>query len=248
MKTFGLIGFPLSHSFSQKYFTEKFNNSGIDGMQYLNFPLENIGELRSLLSQQENLCGLNVTLPYKEQVISYLDSCNEIVKEIGACNCIKIKDGKLYGFNTDVEGFMIPLQKKLRPHHTRALVLGEGGASRAVTYVLKQLGITYLTVSRRGHETPDTIQYYQLNDEMMEEFSLIVNTTPLGMYPNIEQAPQIPYDALTPRHYLFDLVYNPAKTLFLSLGEEKGALIENGMDMLSLQAEASWRIWNDERI
>lgn len=244
MKTFGLIGYPLSHSFSQKYFTDKFINSGIADMQYLNFPLKDIEEFPALIREQKDLAGLNVTLPYKEQVIPYLDSCNDIVSEVGACNCIKVVDGKLYGFNTDVEGFLIPLQRKLKPHHTRALVLGEGGAAKAVTYALRKLGITYLTVSRRGHETAGTIQYYQLNDEMMEEFTLIINTTPLGMYPNIEQAPQIPYNALTPRHYLFDLVYNPAKTLFLQSGEERGAAIENGLDMLSIQAEASWRIWN----
>lgn len=246
MKTFGLIGYPLSHSFSQKYFTDKFIHSGIADMQYLNFPLKDIEEFPALINEHKDLAGLNVTLPYKEQVIPYLDSCNDIVEEVGACNCIKIIDGKLYGFNTDVEGFMIPLQRKLKPHHTRALVLGEGGASKAVTYALRILGITYLTVSRRGQEAAGTIQYYQINEEMMEEFTLIINTTPLGMFPNIEQAPQIPYHALTPRHYLFDLVYNPAKTLFLQSGEEKGADIENGLDMLTIQAEASWKIWNEK--
>ncbi len=245
MRTFGLIGFPLTHSFSQRYFTEKFANEQINDAQYLNFPLDDIEDLKTLLHQRNDLVGLNVTIPYKEQVIPYLYSCNEIVNEIQACNCIKIIDDKLFGFNTDVEGFRISLQKKLKPHHTRALVLGEGGAAKAVAYALKQLDISYLTVSRRGNNAAGSVQYHQLNDEMMEEFTLIINTTPLGMAPNIEQAPQIPYSALTPRHYLFDVVYNPAKTMFLQLGEDKGAAIENGLEMLTLQAEAAWKIWNE---
>ncbi len=245
MRTFGLIGYPLTHSFSQKYFTEKFRSSGIEDAQYLNFPLQSIEEFSSLVSGYENLAGLNVTIPYKEQVIPYLDELDESVQQIGACNCILVRNGKLKGFNTDYLGFKVSLMKKLKPHHTHALVLGEGGAAKAVNYALKTLGIEFLTVSRRGNDAPGVVQYHQLNDEMMEQFSLIINTTPLGMSPNIETAPDIPYNALTSRHYLYDLVYNPSKTLFLQLGEERGADIENGIEMLTIQAEEGWRIWND---
>lgn len=244
MKTYGLIGYPLSHSFSQKYFTEKFLREGITEVQYLNYPIPSVGDLKGLLKQNPELAGLNVTIPYKEQVLPYLDFVDPVAEAVGACNCIRVEQGKLHGFNTDVEGFRLSLLKKLQPHHTQALVLGEGGAAKAVRYALKSLGIEFLTVSRRGNELPGIIQYNQLNREVMDEFYLVINTTPLGTFPDIEQAPQIPYDALGPKHYLFDLVYNPSKTLFLKSGEERGAVIENGAEMLSIQAEESWRIWN----
>lgn len=244
MRTFGLVGYPLTHSFSQKYFSEKFRSSGIADAQYLNFSIDTIEKFPDLLREHPDLVGMNVTIPYKEKVIDFLDELDESVKFIGACNCIHIKDGKLKGYNTDYIGFKLSLLKKLKPHHTHALVLGEGGAAKAVNYALKTLGIEFLTVSRRGIESPGTIQYDQMNDELMEQFTLIINTTPLGMAPNIETAPSIPYHAITDRHYLYDLVYNPEKTLFLKLGEEKGALIENGMEMLTIQAEEGWRIWN----
>ncbi len=244
MRTFGLVGYPLTHSFSQKYFSEKFRSSGIADAQYLNFSIDTIDKFPDLLREHPNLVGMNVTIPYKEKVIDFLDELDESVKFIGACNCIHIKDGKLKGYNTDYIGFKLSLLKKLKPHHTHALVLGEGGAAKAVNYALKTLGIEFLTVSRRGIESPGTIQYDQMNDEMMEQFTLIINTTPVGMAPNIETAPSIPYHAITDRHYLYDLVYNPEKTLFLKLGEEKGASIENGMEMLTIQAEEGWRIWN----
>lgn len=244
MRTFGLVGYPLTHSFSQKYFSEKFRSSGIADAQYLNFSIDTIDRFPDLLSQYPDLTGMNVTIPYKEKVIDFLDELDESVKFIGACNCIHIKNGKLKGYNTDYIGFKLSLLKKLKPHHTHALVLGEGGAAKAVNFALKTLGIEFLTVSRRGIESPDTIQYDQLNDELLEQFTLIINTTPLGMAPNIETAPSIPYDAITERHYLYDLVYNPEKTLFLKLGEEKGAAIENGMEMLTIQAEEGWKIWN----
>jgi shikimate dehydrogenase len=244
MRTFGLIGYPLTHSFSQKYFTEKFRSSGIEDAQYLNFPLESIESFPALIKEQATLNGLNVTIPYKEQVIPFLDELDESVQQIGACNCILVKNGQLKGYNTDYLGFKVSLMKKLKPYHTHALVLGEGGAAKAVNYALKKLGIEFLTVSRRGKDVPGVVQYNQLNDEMLEQFTLIVNTTPLGMSPNIETAPDIPYNALTSRHYLYDLVYNPSRTLFLQLGEERGATIENGMEMLTIQAEEGWKIWN----
>lgn len=244
MRTFGLVGYPLTHSFSQKYFSEKFRSSGIADAQYLNFSIDTIEKFPDLLREHPDLVGMNVTIPYKEKVIDFLDELDESVKFIGACNCIHIKDGKLKGYNTDYIGFKLSLLKKLKPHHTHALVLGEGGAAKAVNYALKTLGIEFLTVSRRGIESPGTIQYDQMNDELMEQFTLIINTTPLGMAPNIETAPSIPYHAITNRYYLYDLVYNPEKTLFLKLGEEKGASIENGMEMLTIQAEEGWKIWN----
>lgn len=244
MRTFGLVGYPLTHSFSQKYFSEKFRSSGIADAQYLNFSIDTIDKFPLLLQEHPDLAGLNVTIPYKEKIIDYLDDLDESVKFIGACNCIHIKGGKLTGYNTDYIGFKLSLLKKLKPHHTNALVLGEGGAAKAVNYALKSLGIKFLTVSRRGIESPEVVQYDQLNDDMLEQFTLIINTTPLGMAPDIETAPAIPYDGITDRHYLYDLVYNPEKTLFLKLGEEKGAAIENGMEMLTIQAEEGWKIWN----
>lgn len=244
MRTYGLIGYPLSHSFSQKFFTEKFLREGITEVQYVNFPIPSIEELPVLLKQYPGIAGLNITIPYKEQVLSYLDIIDPVAEAVGACNCIRIEEGRLHGFNTDVEGFRLSLLKKLQPHHTHALVLGEGGAAKAVRFALQSLGIEFLTVSRRGNDLPGTIQYNQLNREIMDEFYLVINTTPLGTYPDIEQAPQIPYDALGSKHYLFDLVYNPAKTLFLKSGEERGAVIENGSEMLTIQAEESWKIWN----
>ena len=243
MRKFGLIGYPLGHSFSKGYFTQKFSDLSISDAVYENFPLESIEELRDVLHFQPELRGLNVTIPYKEQVIDYLDYQSPEVKEINACNCVAIKDGKLTGYNTDYIGFKNSLLVKLKPHHTNALILGWGGASKAVAYALKTLGVNYLVVSRRS-TLPLSISYEQLNGEIMSQHQLIINCTPIGMHPSIEQAPSIPYQYITDRHFLFDLIYNPAQTLFLQLGEERGATIENGMDMLALQAEESWRIWN----
>lgn len=243
MRKFGLIGYPLGHSFSKGYFTDKFSLLGIEDAVYQNFPIESIELIREVLQFNPELKGLNVTIPYKEKILPYLDALAPEVKEIHACNCIRIVDGKLIGHNTDYAGFRTSLIKHLQPHHTQALILGWGGASRAVAYALKSLGIQYLIVSRRSTEA-GSIQYEQLNQELLQQYQLIINCTPLGMAPDIEQAPPIPYQYLTPRHYLFDLIYNPPQTMFLQLGEEKGATIENGMDMLTLQAEESWRIWN----
>jgi shikimate dehydrogenase len=243
MKKYGLIGYPLSHSFSQKYFTEKFQREGITGCVYENFPLASIDEFAALMQQQPDLNGLNVTIPYKEKVIPFLTAQSEVVQTIGACNCIKIENGRLTGHNTDVVGFEESLKPLLQPHHKKALVLGTGGAAKAVHYVLNKLGIAFLEVSR----TPATerqIAYQQIDAAVIREHEVIINTSPLGMYPNINECPPLPYEALMPKHYLFDLVYNPAKTLFLQKGEEQGAAIKNGHDMLIIQAEESWRIWN----
>jgi len=239
---FGLIGFPLSHSFSKRYFAEKFLRENSTQNSYELYPLSAISELPQLLRANPLLEGLNVTIPYKEQVLSYLDELSPVVQETGACNCISIRDGKLTGYNTDVLGFEQTLSRKLQPHHTRALVLGTGGAAKAVHYVLNQKSISFTQVGRQKRE--DTIDYQSLTPEIMAEHTLIINTTPLGMYPNVDVAPAIPYNSLGEGHYLYDLVYNPAKTLFLKRGEEMGAVTENGGDMLVIQAEASWDIWN----
>ncbi len=243
MRRYGLIGYPLTHSFSQNYFTEKFETEGIAGCTYSNYSLPGIADLPSVLADPE-LCGLNVTIPYKEQVIAFLQQRSPIVEAIGACNCIRIEDGRLTGYNTDVVGFEQSLVGKLAPHHRQALVLGSGGAAKAVEFVLNKLGIGYRLVTRRPRPGTGDIGYEQVDAGVLREASLIINTTPLGMHPHTDECPPLPYDALTPRHYLFDLIYNPARTLFLQQGEVRGAAVENGYGMLIGQAEESWRIWN----
>jgi shikimate dehydrogenase len=243
MRRFGLIGYPLSHSFSQRFFTDKFREEGIMDCVYENFPLENIDVLRSVLEQYTDLEGLNITIPYKEKVIPYLHHQNDVVKQIGACNCIKFVNGELHGYNTDVIGFENSLRPLLENYHNKALVLGTGGAAKAIYFVLEKLGIHYLEVSRNPFSGRQ-ISYEQVTPALLEDHTLIINTTPLGMYPHVEECPPLPYQALTARHYLFDLVYNPAKTLFLQQGEAQGAVVKNGADMLVIQAEESWRIWN----
>lgn len=243
MRKYGLIGYPLTHSFSQKFFTEKFERENIRDTTYSNFPLTAIEELRPVLADP-SLRGLNVTIPYKEQVLPFLHTMNEIVSAIGACNCIKIVDGQLYGYNTDVAGFERSLAPKLASHHKQALVLGAGGAAKAVEYVMKKRGIAYRLVTRRPRPATTDLDYAAVDAGLLASHTLIINTTPLGMYPKTDDCPLLPYEALTPRHYLFDLVYNPVRTLFLQKGEERGAVVENGHDMLIIQAEESWRIWN----
>ena len=243
MKQFGLIGFPLTHSFSQKFFTKKFEKENLSDCRYDAFSIPSIDELPNILAANPELCGLNITIPYKEQVLSFLDEKSTLVKKVKACNCIKIINGKLTGHNTDAPAFEQSLKEKLQPHHTKALILGTGGAAKAVEYSLRQLNILYKYVSRKP--SAKSFSYEQLTNDLMQEYLLIINTSPLGMHPNIVEAPQIPYHALTPKHYLFDLIYNPEKTLFLQKGEEQGAAIKNGYEMLVLQAEDSWRIWNE---
>jgi shikimate dehydrogenase len=242
MPLYGLIGYPLSHSFSKKYFTEKFEREGLDNYRYENFPIASIDALKNVFIDNPDLHGINVTIPYKEQVLPFLHELSEPVKQAGACNCIKIISGKLYGFNTDVIGFEETLDAKLLPHHKKALVLGSGGASKAIQFVLRKKGIQFLVVSRS--KNPLYLPYEQVTPGLIGQYSLIINTTPLGMQPHIDAYPSIPYFALTTQHYLYDLIYNPAKTIFLKKGEEKGALIQNGADMLVIQAEESWKIWN----
>jgi shikimate dehydrogenase len=242
MRAFGLIGYPLGHSFSKKYFADKFEREGITGNAYELFPLEQIDQLEDLLASNPDLAGLNVTIPYKEQVIPYLDSMSPVVEEIGACNCIHIQEGRLMGHNTDVIGFSRSLLPKLKPHHRQSLILGTGGSSKAVAYTLKELGIPFLQVSRTPAD--GMIAYEEIDQRMLESHTLLINTTPVGMFPDIAKAPAIPYEFIGADHYLFDLVYNPERTRFLQEGALRGAAVENGSDMLVIQAEASWEIWN----
>ncbi len=241
MKRFGLIGYPLSHSFSKKYFTEKFEKEGLKDHVYDIFPISSIDKLPEVLANNPDLVGLNVTIPYKQQVLQYLDASN-LPEGVQACNCIKIENEKLTGNNTDITGFQKSFAEKLQPYHKRAIVLGNGGATAAVVYVLKTLNIEYEIVSRKLHQG-STLTYDDLTDDVIKHHTVIINTTPIGTFPNVDQAAPIPYDAITSDHYLFDLIYNPDKTLFLKKGEERGATTKNGYDMLVIQAEESWKIW-----
>jgi shikimate dehydrogenase len=242
MRLFGLIGFPLTHSFSKKFFDEKFRKDNLHDCRYENFQLSSIEEFPRLLKDHPELEGLNVTIPYKESVLQFLDEANELVRQISASNCIKIIDGRVTGYNTDAIGFERSLLKRLQAHHTNALVLGTGGAAKAIEFVLKKLNIRYKKVSR--NPKPGDLSYDQLTSSIVDSHELIINTTPVGMFPKLDQAPAIPYDAITGRHFLFDLTYNPEMTLFLRRGEEKGALIQNGYELLVYQAQESWKIWN----
>lgn len=242
MRRFGLLGYPLSHSFSQKYFIEKFAQLGLTDCVYENFSLPDIKELSVVLKEKTDLCGFNITIPYKKQVLAFLDEVSPVVAAIGACNCVQIKAGKLTGYNTDVVGFEQSLKPFLQPHHTKALVLGTGGASAAVEYVLRKLGITVQYVSREASD--HAIAYEQVDEKILSTHHLLINTTPLGMYPNVTECPDLPYHFLSPQHHLYDLIYNPAETQFLSNGKVQGATVQNGQEMLVLQAEESWRIWN----
>lgn len=246
MRKFGLIGYPLSHSFSPAYFTEKFIREGLSNCGYIAYPLQNIEEVLALLAANPEVEGLNVTIPYKKAIIPYLHEGTDAVGKMAACNCIKIEGGRLTGHNTDVTGFEQSLLPYLAKAHSKALILGTGGAAAAVEYVLQKLTIDYLFVSRNQQDRKNCLTYADLTREIVMAHQLIINTTPLGMYPSVNACPDIPYQYLTTEHYLFDLVYNPLQTLFLQKGSERGAITKNGADMLLIQAEESWKIWNDE--
>jgi shikimate dehydrogenase len=243
MRKFGLIGQPLEHSFSKKYFTEKFEKLGLKDCVYLEFPLESISGIVDILKEHPDLIGLNVTIPYKQQIMRRLNSVARIPHGIYACNCIKMIEGKLFGYNTDIVGFEKSLVPLLQPFHKKALVLGNGGAAAAVLYVLKKIGIEYEVVSRQLHEG-STLTYADLDETIIHKHQLIIHTTPLGMAPNEHAAPPIPYEYLGNQHICYDLIYNPAETLFLQRAKRQGATIKNGAEMLVLQAEESWEIWN----
>ncbi len=242
MKVYGLIGYPLTHSFSNKYFTEKFQREGLSDCVHKVFSFEKIEEIKNALKSNPDLLGFNVTIPHKQSIIAYLQQQSDVVKECGACNCVKISDGKLSGYNTDVIGFEQSLLPLLKPHHNKALILGTGGAAQAVAYVLRKLNIPFRFVSRK--KSHEAFSYDELNKNIIGSYTLIINCTPLGMFPKVVEAPPIPYEYITPGHLLYDLIYNPEKTLFLQKGEEKGAAIKNGYEMLLIQAEESWKIWN----
>jgi shikimate dehydrogenase len=242
VRHFGLIGFPLSHSFSQGYFKDKFEQESILDAQYLNYPIASIHEFSSLWTMDESLAGLNVTIPYKKEVIPFLQFPSTVVKSIHACNCIRKFNGALYGYNTDVIGFEHSLLPFLKPYHTHALLLGTGGASAAVAWVLQKLNIKYQIVSRAADA--GKISYDQVTPSLLATHTLIINTSPLGMYPKVNEAPALPYEAMGVQHHLYDLVYNPSETLFLQKGKAQGASIQNGLAMLHIQAEKSWEIWN----
>lgn len=246
IKEYGLIGYPLSHSFSQKYFTEKFEKEHIGDVVFHAFSIPTIEELPAILKAHPLLKGFAVTIPYKRPVLHYLDKASEPVQQMKACNCVKIQDSKLIGHNTDIIGFEKSFVKQLKPHHTKALILGTGGASSAVAYVLQKLNIGFRYISRTKDDTKNILGYEDVTPALIEEYNIIINATPLGTYPKIDECPPLPYDSLTPQHYLFDLVYNPSKTKFLSLGEHRGTAICNGYEMLVLQAEENWRIWNSD--
>lgn len=237
----GLIGYPLTHSFSKEYFRQKFAREGIGGYEYELYPLEKITDLPALLERQPALEGLNVTIPHKINVLPYLHELDEAAAAIGAVNTIRIRGGKLKGYNTDVYGFRASLKPLLQPWHRKALILGTGGASRAIIFVLQELGIDPVFVSRNPEDKE--IAYDEIDHAVIHSYPLIINCTPLGTFPDIDQCPDIPYDELSDRNLLFDLVYNPEETLFLKKGKEKGAQVRNGLEMLRLQAEKSWEIW-----
>ncbi len=276
MTTYGLIGYPLGHSFSRKFFTEKFEKEGIDA-QYLNFEIPSIEEFPEIIKNNPELRGLNVTIPYKQQVMQYLDDISEEAKAIGAVNVVRIERpspqpspimgretmrnagnkpdglpikgdmseglrGSLIGYNSDVIGFVESIRPLLKPHHKKALILGTGGASKAIRYGLeKKLGMKTLFVSRSARE--GMITYEEVTAEVLKEYEVIVNCSPVGMYPHVDECPALPYEAMNENNLLYDLVYNPLETLFMKKGAEQGATVKNGLEMLHLQAIASWKFW-----
>ena len=245
MDKYGLIGFPLGHSFSKNFFNEKFENENIDA-EYINFEIPNIEELVEILDVNPELRGLNVTIPYKEKVISYLDYISPEARAIGAVNVIRVthKGNKLIlrGYNSDVIGFTKSIEPLLERFHRKALILGTGGASKAINYGLKSLGLETVFVSR--YKRPGTIQYEDITPEVIKDYNVIVNCTPVGMYPKVEECPLLPYEAMNNHTLLYDLIYNPDRTLFMQKGAEHGATVKNGLEMLLLQAFASWDFWN----
>lgn len=246
--TYGLIGYPLGHSFSRDYFNKKFETEGIDA-EYVNFELPAINDFLSVIDRNPNIRGLNVTIPYKEKIIPLLDGLDPTAAAIGAVNVIKIirnhkgEITSLKGYNSDVIGFMDSIRGILLPTHKKALVLGTGGAAKAVVYGLKQLGVEPTLVSRTKKEGRLTYHCLSQHTELLTEHTVIVNTTPLGMYPNIDSCPDIPYDYITPGHLCYDVLYNPDVTLFMKKCAERGAIIKNGLEMLLMQAFAAWNIW-----
>ncbi|MBA4411645.1 MAG: shikimate dehydrogenase [Bacteroidota bacterium] len=248
MKTFGLIGHRLGYSFSRNFFTEKFAAENLSDHEYVNFELDSIDEFTGVFDRGMDIFGLNCTIPYKQQIMQFLDEIEPEAKAIGAVNTVKIlsKDGKrfLKGFNTDLYGFENSLKPMLEEKHRKALILGTGGASKAIKYGLNKLGIGYLSASIEETLFENEIRYNQITEDLLKEYLIIIHATPIGTYPNVDNCPDIPYQSITPDHVLFDLVYNPEVTLFLKKGKEQGAKAKNGLEMLHLQALRAWEIWN----
>ena len=238
MKTFGLIGKNIDYSFSRTYFKNKFSEMNLLNHQYLNFDIDSLLNINNLFNS--NNFGFNVTIPYKEAIIPYLDELDGHAEKIGAVNTIKLKDNKTVGYNTDWLGFKNSIKPLLQNHHNNALILGTGGASKAIKYALEQLNISYKVVSRNNGD----YNYDGLNEEIIRKYQIIINCTPLGTFPIVNLCPNIPYNAITPKHLVYDLIYNPSETLFLKKAKEQGAIIKNGLEMLEIQAEKAWEIWN----
>lgn len=245
MTKYGLLGYPLTHSFSQKYFVEKFEKENVKA-SFHNFELEEAKQMVEVIKQESDLKGFCITIPHKQAIIPFLDKTDAAITKIGAVNCVKIDrtggEISLKGFNTDVIGFEESFKELLKDSHKRALILGTGGASKAAEYVLGKLGISYQMVSRK--KTKNSLCYEDVTPELLNDIQVVVNTTPLGMYPKVDACPSLPYHSVTEEHYFYDLVYNPEETLFLKKAKDQGATIKCGMDMLELQAEANWKIWN----
>lgn len=244
-KRFGLLGKNIAYSFSRNYFTQKFKTLNLKNCEYVNFDIPTIDDFSIVLKENKHtLSGMNVTIPYKQEIFSFLDKINKKARKIGAVNTVKItKKGKLKGYNTDEFGFRKSIEPLLNKHHKKALILGTGGASKAVAFALKKLDIEYIFVSRT-QKGEMVLSYQQVNKQLLQRYTIIINCTPLGTHPNIEECPKIPYQYLTAKHLLYDLIYNPKETLFLKKGKEQKATIKNGLEMLKLQAEKSWDIWN----
>jgi shikimate dehydrogenase len=248
METYGLIGYKLGHSFSRNFFTEKFTRENLVNHEYVNFELDNIDEFPGIFDLGKDICGLNCTIPYKQEIMPFLDEIDEEAAQIGAVNTVKIinKNGKriLKGFNTDLYGFENSLCPMLEEKHKKALILGTGGASKAIKFLFDKMGIEYLSATTKEELQEKEIRYNQLTETLMNEYLIIINATPLGTFPKVDTCPDIPYLYLTANHVLYDLVYNPAETLFLKNGKMQGAKTKNGLEMLHLQALKSWEIWN----
>ncbi len=248
MRTFGLIGFPLSASFSKQFFADKFKTEGIKDCKYELHPVPQAKDMLDLIEADPLLCGLNVTIPHKVSVMPFMTELDDAAEKIGAVNCISIDQSgdkpRLKGYNTDVYGFEESLKPLLKAHHKKALIFGDGGAAMAVKYVFNKLKIPFISVVRNAH--PNAVLYSSVTKDVLEEYTILVNTTPLGMFPNIDSFPPIPYQHLSEQHLAYDLVYNPEETQFLAKAKAQGAAIKNGLEMLHLQAERSWDIWNAE--
>lgn len=243
MRKFGLIGKNISYSFSKSYFTKKFEIESIKDASYDNFDLVSLEEFSSILEKNPEIKGLNVTIPYKEEIIKYLSELSKKAKKIGAVNTIEIKEnGWLKGYNTDCYGFKKSIDPFLKKHHKKALILGTGGASKAIAFVLHELDIKYKFVSRT--KSSRSLTYSDLNSDILRDYTVIINCSPVGTFPNVQECPDIPYQHLSQKHLLYDLIYNPSETLFLRNGKEMGAKTSNGLKMLELQAEKAWKIWN----